>query len=227
MAAALGLIILAGFFVGAVTAARVQEYNFFRDPRVEQTIPLQSQVHEIQFHADSYRSMHVTNSIGKRLYKLKRIGDKWFVKCSSNKRLVATIRHKWVENYIVLSNGHPSDVGVLQVSPSLITMDSSLFSKYLDIRDKREFTMGNNTYLVWCGLNHFEIVTSPLVGSMIVDDTHKRVAWVSDRVQDTYTILFDYDSINLEILVSTFLLLILTRGKRLKRPRICVPIDIV
>jgi hypothetical protein len=200
---------------------QMREYNFRRQTKVDQTIPLQGKVNQIIFHADSFHTMHVSSVTGKKLYKIQRSGDKWHIQ-GPNKRLLATVKNKWFEKYIVLSNNQYGVISTspLNTTPSVIKLQREFFGS-ADSRDQRKFTFGSNAELIWCGLNHFEVVTAP-VGQLQVEEVHQRVAWVSSKCKDKYTIMFQYDSINLEILVSTFLLALLTKGKRLNRPKIGV-----
>lgn len=219
MALVIGLFILASLVSGLVTLTQMREYDLHRQTKVEQTIPLQGKVNEIIFHAGSFNSMYVTNSLGKKLYKIERSGDTWHIQ-GPNKRLLATVHNKWLEKYIVLSTNHTGIINTspLNTTPYVIKLQTEWFFS-CDNRDQRRFSFGSNAELIWCGLNHFEVVTAP-IGPMLVDDTHQRVAWVSQRKKDLYTIFFNYDAINLEILVSTFLLVLLTKGKRLLRPHL-------
>ncbi|ODV73576.1 uncharacterized protein CYBJADRAFT_167606 [Cyberlindnera jadinii NRRL Y-1542] len=219
MALLLSLFLMAASVSAMLAHTKIVEYNFYRDTRVEQTVPLQGSVNEIIFDTGSYNTMQVTTSNGKKLYKIQRSGDRWHIQ-GPNKVLLATVVNEWFNKYVVMNQIQQDAISgsVSTTSPSVIKLDGG-FLGFRDNRDQWHFCFGSNVELIWCGLNHFEVVSAP-IGHFQVDDIHRRVAWVSKRVGDKYRILFNYESINMEILVSTFLLVFLTGGKRLLRPKI-------
>lgn len=159
--------------------------------------------------------MTVWSSSHRKLYKITRDGVRWHIQTPSGKNL-ATLKSSWREKYIVLAASSPVSQSPFASTPSVIRMESSIISSYNRYKEST-FTFGTETSLRWCGLDHFEIIGKYFNHQEEIQILRQRVAFCEGLVENSFVILFDYGKINMEILLSTFLLTLLCQGSPLSK----------
>lgn len=181
---------------------------------VNRIIPMSDHVNQINIKKENKNTWSVKNWEGKKLYEIRKSNGLWHLQTPNNQQTLATIKHTFKEKYIVL-NQSPSILGTFAVSPlnttpSVIKMNRALAQPFrFESILLPDFEFGTNLLLRWSPFTyHLDIMTknksSSRDGGIAI---HERVACVSSYDKNIgYKILFDYHKINLEILVSTFLL---------------------
>lgn len=195
-----------------------------RDSEVNQIIPLSENVCKINIIKQDKKTWVVKNSKGKKIYQLKKSGSTWHLQTGMSTQTLSTIKYNWREKYIVMTKSpylfsdrascNIERDSPLGTTPSVIRMEPLPWNFSLLGHDKSVFRFGSTLKLQWIGPTHFEIITEAPNNRRDAGITfHERVASLKryDNASG-YSILFDYEKINLEILVSTFLLAVLCRN---------------
>lgn len=178
-------------------------------------IPLSDHVNQITIKKENKSTWCVKNWEGKKLYEMKKFNGLWHLQTMNNRQTLATIKHNFTERYIVL-NHSPSLLGNFAASPLNTTPSVIKMNRWTTMmRQNRpvnvlvpDFEFGTNLWLRWdTFVYHLDIMTKNSTSRDGGITIHERVASVTSYDESNgYHILFDYHKINLEILVSTFLL---------------------
>lgn len=211
--------VIVGFTLVAIAsagAARLWRHHIRKDSEINQIIPLPESVNEINIIRKSKKAWIIKNTKGRKIYALVKSDSTWHLQTAYGQTL-STIKNDLRDKYIVmhrspyLFNGDQNSP--LATTPSVIKMDLPNWILPYQKTRKSIFQFGSTLKLQWIGPDHFEILTNAPKNTKDHGITfHERVATLKsfDKVGG-YSILFDYNKINVEILISTFFLALLAR----------------
>lgn len=217
--------IVIGILLAFVT--RYYRANFQKKIKFNKIFAVNQFVNQLIVIPESNTALSVWTIDEKRLFKIEKIGNKWYFQDSVNKKNLITIKNGYFEKFITLNDSYIRNNSPLHTTPSVLKIENKKLKNDINIGTKTDFTFGNtNIFLRWVGLNYLEIITkendSYLKDSVIV---HQRVGISKEYNNGNlngYLIFFDYDKINIEILITTFLFSLLNQRSRfrgiLKKP---------
>ncbi|CCH41763.1 putative secreted protein [Wickerhamomyces ciferrii] len=211
-------VLVGAFFLGSSAASlffRSRRIYLNRTATVNQIIPLSSHLNKITVIKHDNNCWLIKNPQGVKIYEIRRVFDR--IKMMSkfqlqlmNKKALSTINSGLFDGYIYLHNVETEPLSPMRTTPSVLKMTSKFWSF------TTEFKYGTNLILRWSGLTHFEIITKNKNGSRDHGiDIHERAATVRENNDGCgYTIYFTFEKINLEILLSTFIVALTAYGNR-------------
>jgi len=220
MADQLGIAIVCYTASSIISAGLVRYFriNLRAERELNQIIPLSSRLNTINFAKQNSTTWTVKSIDGRKLLELKRFNNHWHLESVQHK-ILATIKNGFRDRYIVRHRLDIVDERAVQnaavpfnTTPNIIKWNPSYGFKG-QAGYHLEYQFGTTLNLRWVGEDYLEIVrknrNSSRDGGIRV---HERVALVRGYDQSSgYTLLFDHDKINLEILIATFFLTIKAR----------------
>lgn len=160
----------------------------------------------------------------------------------NSQKLVSTLNNSTIEKFIVLNNSdsYSRQSSPLNTSISIMKLNFNWFRNlvlshnwWFQTEQITDFSFGSEISVCWVGLRYLEIVTrekkflfnglqSVVSDTAQVKDTsslinvRQRVAQVSDFDDEIngFTLAFDYAKINMEIMISTFLLALILQNHK-------------
>lgn len=199
----------------------VRNRNFQKPKDFNHVIEMNSEVYKLFVTKDNNNQFTVWTTTKKRLFKIsKDAGSLWHIQ-NSRKQTVATVQNSFTEKYIALNESPNLSLYLkdspLNTTPSIIRLDFNLLDYFQFLNYSIDFRFGTNAIIRWVNFNYMEIITkSDARRTDNVYNVHKKVAYCSDFDSSTnsFVILFNYESINIEILLGTFLLSYLLQVKK-------------
>ncbi|KAH3681296.1 hypothetical protein WICPIJ_007741 [Wickerhamomyces pijperi] len=185
-----------------------------------------------------------TSGTTKTIYKLERTGTNWHLYTCydvNNQKLVSTLNNSVTEKFVVLNNtSNYNRQSPLNTSISIMKLNFNWFLNlifynwWFQYDAVAQFSFGSDTIVSWEGLRYLEIITKErkvlftglnnnnnntsegsLHDSAMVN-LRQRVVEVSDYDNEIngFVLAFDYSRINMEIMLSTFLIALLVQSYR-------------
>jgi hypothetical protein len=203
---------------------RFWRVRFQRKMGFNKIFALSPEVNQLIVIPETSHLLTVWTADRKRLFRVERIGNIWYIQNSASSLRLVSLKNGYWEKFILLLNTGERGFSPLNTSPSILKVERRLFTRgrnIVDVGRRTDFSFGNaKTFLRWVGLNYLEIVLKESDRYISNDSQviiHQRVAICKEFYDGHlcgYLLYFDFDKINIEVLISTFLFSILDQKSR-------------